>query len=127
MENAENVNSSSGQLPDALKRWILLTEDHLFLVFENGNEWTEQEIQAAKKCLRLRKQYAFKEVGEIPPRKDMKKKRLTFTLNEKAKGIIPTGLTVKEVAERERFCKKMDDIVSGKNPTPQTRRDNGRL
>ena len=123
MENAENVNSSSSQLPAGMRRWILLTEDHLFQVSENGNKWTEAELQAAKKCLRLRKQYNFTEVGLLLEKIKLKENSPGFTPNDQAKGIIPTGLTVKEKAEREWIYEEMDKLRNGKSKDSQDGKD----
>ena len=86
---------------------------------DNGNSWTEAELQAAKKCLRLRKQYDFTEEGELPERVKLKRDLFGYLPNEEAKGVAATGMTVKEKAERERLYEKMDKLRDGEGDDSQ--------
>ena len=105
MDDAKSLTSSFTQPPEDLRRWLLKTEAILNTLFDAGTRWTDQELQAANRCLRIRKQYGFTEypdIQEVRLKPDVERLRTW----EQIPGVIRTGLTVKQVAEIQRLADK---------------------
>lgn len=67
---------------------------------EKGEEWTNQEMDAAKKCLKIREKYNYEEFVDIPEIDIKSTKPLRIELHP---GIIETGLTVEDLLIRESY------------------------
>ena len=105
MEGVEKLSLSLPQLPEDMKQWLLKTEAILLPLCGAGKELTDQELQAMKKCYRLRKKYNFTDAPDLPE-VYLKPDKENLKTWEQIPGVIRTGLTVKQVAEIQRLADK---------------------
>lgn len=84
------------------------TESVLLTICQSGNVWTDKELQAAKKCLRIRERHNFTDGADWPETAfHVKQAAVRMKSFDELPGVTRTGLTVKQVAEMQRLAEKM--------------------